>query len=292
MAKHNKRTAYNGNKDNRGNKGNQGNEGRKITGGANTAVSQTAAASSNVVVSSKLSGGSKGNRGTNKKGKNKLVLFLFPILVIALIVLIAVLNSQSNKVAQQEVKAVLSADSLAGQPILGSADAKVTVVEFGDYKCPACKQWSDSVFPKLKADFIDAGKVKFTFMQFPFISADSLTAAAASEAVAAQYPDQFWQFHEGIYHAQQAENIQWATPERLIDIAKETIPGVDEGKLAEQFADVTYNEQALKDKAVGEKAEIQGTPSVYVNGKPFLGGYLDYDSLKAFIEAELKASEQ
>ncbi len=59
------------------------------------------------------------------------------------------------------------------QQALGKEDAPVKVVEFGDFKCPACRTWDATVFPRLKEDYINKGKVQFYFINFPFIGKDS-----------------------------------------------------------------------------------------------------------------------
>src|ERR1700733_8090241 len=62
-------------------------------------------------------------------------------------------------------------------PFLGSANAKVTVVEYADYQCPFCEKWYTSVMPDLKSKYIDTGKIKFIYQDFAFLGADSNTAA-------------------------------------------------------------------------------------------------------------------
>ena len=59
------------------------------------------------------------------------------------------------------------------QQSLGKDDAPVKVVEFGDFKCPACRTWDVTVLPRLKEEYIDKGKVQLYFINFPFIGKDS-----------------------------------------------------------------------------------------------------------------------
>ncbi|MGZ9585441.1 DsbA family protein [Paenibacillus marinisediminis] len=227
-------------------------------------------------------------RTSNSKKKNigRLPLILFPIVLIALIVLLAVLNNQNADVDQKEAVPALSVINAEEQPVLGSPEAKVSIVEFGDYKCPTCRYWGEQVFPQLKADYIDTGKVKFTFLQFPFIGTDSNTAALASEAIQAQYPEAFWDFHKELYNSQLEENVKWATPEYLTEVAIKSVPNLNVDEFKQQLADGTYQEQVDTDSNLGEKAKVMGTPAVYVNGKPVNA---DYQSIQKAIEEELAA---
>lgn len=227
-----------------------------------------------------------------KKSSGRGLMIAFPIVLVLLIGLLVVLNQKSEQAGQDAVQSALTSLSLEGQPILGSADAKISVVEFGDYKCPACKDWEETVFPKLVADYVDTGKVKFSFMQFPFLGEDSFTSAYASEVISTNYPDAFWTFHEEIYKQQGNERTLWATPDKLAEIAALAVPDLDQEAFKKQLGEQQYIQQAEKDKSIGAKADVQGTPSVFVNGKQFMGNYQDYDGLKRLIEQELAAAGQ
>lgn len=240
-------------------------------------------------------GESKNRQAVTGKKKQKSsgrgLMIAFPIVLVLLIGLLVVLNQKSEQAGQEAVQSALTSLSLEGQPVLGSADAKISVVEFGDYKCPACKDWAEVIYPELMADYVDTGKVKFSFMQFPFLGQDSLTAAYASELMSTNYPDAFWTFHEEIYKQQGDERTLWATPDKLAEIAALAVPDLDQEAFKEQLGDNQYMQQAEEDRGIGEKAGVSGTPSVYVNGKPYTGNYLDYEGLKSLIEEELAASQ-
>ena len=70
-----------------------------------------------------------------------------------------------------------------GQPFLGEASAPVEIVEFGDYKCPSCKDFNDRLFPVIYQELVETGKAKFYFMNYSFIAPDSTTAAQFAETV-------------------------------------------------------------------------------------------------------------
>jgi protein-disulfide isomerase len=177
--------------------------------------------------------------------------------------------------------------SYENQPYLGKEDAPVQIVEFGDFKCPACAKWEEVYFPLLKKEFIDTGKVKFVFMNFPILGTDSYTAAAAGEAIYHQNEQAFWAFYSAIYKKQGDEREEWATPEFLVELAKRNVPGVDYEKLKNDLEQKTYLSEIEQDAKQGEAASVPGTPAFFINGKKI--DSIHYEDMKAAIEQELKA---
>ncbi|WP_158095170.1 DsbA family protein [Gottfriedia luciferensis] len=171
------------------------------------------------------------------------------------------------------------------QPTLSNKEAKIEVVEFGDYKCPICADWNRVVFPQLKADYIDKGLINFSFINYPFISKDSNLAALASEVVYKHDKESFWKFQEEIYLKQEDETKTWATQDKLASIAKSVIPNLD----VKQFKKDLYKKETMKqvanDVAIANHYGVQGTPTIFVNGKAVDNPSLE--SIKAAIDAEL-----
>lgn len=176
---------------------------------------------------------------------------------------------------------------LAQQPSLGSREAPVTVVEFGDFKCPHCAAFAAGVFPRLKADYVDTGKVVFYFINYPFLGPDSTTAAIAAEAVFAQDPQAGWTFYEALYQHQGPSGEIWATPDFLIALARRIVPGIDHDRLARDLDDPALARAVEQDYAVGRRLGVQGVPTVFVNGRMVTNW--SYENLRAVIERELEA---
>lgn len=92
--------------------------------------------------------------------------------------------------------------SLEKGPVLGSASAPVTIIEFSDFRCSFCKKfWADTL-PKLKKSYFDRGTVQFVFRHFAILGKQSEQAALASECAAEQ--GQFWQYHDKLFANQAA----------------------------------------------------------------------------------------
>lgn len=171
----------------------------------------------------------------------------------------------------------------ASQPAIGSATAPVKIVEFGDFKCPACQAFEQQIYPQLKKDYIDTGKVQLHFMNLPFIGPDSVTAALAGEAVFHQNKDAFWPFYEAVYKNQGDEKAQWATADFLVNLAKQANVPVDYDKLKSDIQNKTYQSDVVSDNDKGGKLKVTSTPSLFINGKLFDSPF-DYNKLKAAID--------
>lgn len=218
--------------------------------------------------------------------KNQLLVWS-TIGVAALIAVIVVLSNQSDG----QVKDVERTGhvSIEGQPTIGDPNAKVSIVEFGDYKCPSCKQWGETIYPKLKTDYLDKEDVSFSYINVLFHGQESILTSLASESVYKQDPESFWKFHKALYDAQpesQQHDDVWVTVETLKEIAGETT-SVD---LAQFETDLGENstviEEVSKDDGLVKENGVQFTPSIMINGV-MLEDPFDYEQIKQLIEQDL-----
>lgn len=156
---------------------------------------------------------------------------------------------------------------VSGQPMLGQEDAPVEIAVFEDFKCPACRFFDENVFPEVKRELIDTGQARIYFLNYPFIGPDSTTAAIAGECVYNENPEAFWDYKTYVFRSQGDESEAWATPAVLADIARNNLSGLDADALQSCTADKTYAEQVSTEKAMGDAAGVQGTPSIFVDGQ-------------------------
>jgi protein-disulfide isomerase len=152
------------------------------------------------------------------------------------------------------------------QPVLGDPDAPVKIVEFGDYKCPVCRQFDQQLFPQIKKDFVEKGKAAYYFMNYPIING-SFPAELAGESVYHHQPKLFWKYHEVIYKNQKDEHQDWATTDFLVQLAKKHVPQIDATQLRKDIEQQTYLDDVKADQQKGAGAGVTGTPTVFVNGK-------------------------
>ncbi|MNO95441.1 Disulfide bond formation protein D precursor [compost metagenome] len=155
---------------------------------------------------------------------------------------------------------------LEKQPSMGDVNAPIKVIEFVDYKCPACKQWDKESFPAFKQKFIDTGIVQFHVINFPFLGPDSIEAAMAAESIYQQNVNKFWEFKEKLYHNQGKEKTIWATEKFLKNFVKKNISGIDQKKFVSDMEKNTYLLDVKEDFKIAAANGIYGTPTFVVDG--------------------------
>ena len=164
----------------------------------------------------------------------------------------------------------------------GAANAPVTVLEYGDFQCPACQRFFSDTERRLKEEYVSKEQVRFVFRNFAFIGNESRWAAEASECANEQ--GRFWDYHDQLYEKQGGENVGTFSKENLKRFA------VDLGLNAEQFNPCLdsgkYAAKVQQELAQGRQEGVRGTPSVFVNGKLIEGG-VDYQVLRRTIELVL-----
>jgi protein-disulfide isomerase len=186
-----------------------------------------------------------------------------------------------------EIVKVADADLMAPGPLpdiaLGNKDAKVTIVEYASMTCPHCATFHAKVYPELKKRYIDTGKARFVFREFPL---DSRAAAAAMMARCAA-EDKYYPLLSVLFERQESWAFSKGSPvAELKNIAKQA-------GMAEDAFDKCINDQGLLDKieksrnTAADKFGVKSTPTVFVNGKKVTNSS-DIAALDAAIEPLLK----
>ena len=138
-------------------------------------------------------------------------------------------------------------------------------------------------------NYIDTGAVRSYFLNFQFLGPDSVTAGIAGECAYEQNPAAFWNYKTYIYRLQGPESEIWATPERLLDIAREYVPELDINELETCLREQRYEEEVEADRLIGQAAGVQGTPTVFVDGTMLENG--SYPMVQEAIEAALARTD-
>jgi protein-disulfide isomerase len=159
-------------------------------------------------------------------------------------------------------------------PLRGDPGAPVTIVEFSDFQCPHCKH-AQPILERILEEF---PQVKLYFKHYPIARAHPYAQAAAQAAVAAGKQGKFWQFHDKLFRGDQEKE----SPSDLERYARELKLDIGRWKKdSEATAD-----KVNRDRADGEKVEVDSTPTFFINGRKYRGP-LSYDEMKDWIEEEL-----
>jgi protein-disulfide isomerase len=166
--------------------------------------------------------------------------------------------------------------NLTGAPSFGPKTAKLTIVEFSDFQCPFCRTGADALTAIAKAYPND---VRIVFKQFP-LESHSEAAIAAEASLAAHAQGKFWEMHNRIFanpRALTVANFQaWAAEF-----------GMDTVKFAADLASHKYQAKVQTETREGLDAGVQGTPTVFLNGRPHRGA-VTVEDLKPAVAAALK----
>lgn len=242
---------------------------KNSTGGAarpQNAKSQSAKPQNPNTAASQWTSGSK-----RKKNNLGIVALGFVGLIVVLAVLIFVLTKagENQTPAQAPVQPVkLTSYDAANQPTLGSPDADIQIVEFGDYKCPDCKIWTETVLPELKTKYLDTNEASFQFADYPFLADDSMLLALGGQALYEQNPEYFWAYNKAVYANQDANKVRdsWITEDSIVDLVKKEVPDADIEKFTSDLKSKTGQAAVDADIKAGDDSGITGTPSIFVNG--------------------------
>lgn len=147
-----------------------------------------------------------------------------------------------------------------GSPIMGNPSASITILEWGDYQCTFCYKFHQSTLNTIKDDFIETGKVKLVFKDFPLNGPDSVLASEA--AYCAQDQGKYWQYHDELYKNWAGEKTGWITHDSLNKFARTINLELD--KFNECLDDHKYLERVNQMYEFGKEIGIDATPSFLV----------------------------
>jgi len=147
--------------------------------------------------------------------------------------------------------------SLGDVPALGRPTAPVTLVEFSDYQCPFCQRFFLATLPALRKEYIDTGKVRYVFRDFPLDQIHPQARKAAEAAHCAGEQSKYWEMHDVLFGNQQA-----LQPPNLSEHARAL--GLDGARFDQCLTSGTHAARVHQGFTDGQAAGVQGTPGFVV----------------------------
>ena len=148
--------------------------------------------------------------------------FAIGIAAVVMVTVVVIMGSTyySTLMQMQEYKprmSTVSVDLTNGSPVLGSPDAPITIIEFGDYQCEMCYHWFHTTRDDVINTYVDSGKANLVFLDLPFLGRDSHPAAQATYCADDQ--GKYWEYHTTLYTFQEGVDDGWASKDRLVAFA-------------------------------------------------------------------------
>jgi protein-disulfide isomerase len=166
---------------------------------------------------------------------------------------------------------------------LGKDDAPVTLEEFGDFECPPCGLLHP-ILKKFEADY-GPDKLRIIFREFPLVPNHAHALAAARSAEAAGLQGKFWEMHDMIYEHQKDWHEAFDTRPIFEDYAKKI--GLNLQQFQRDQTSEAVERRLFLDGRRGHSLGVQGTPTVFMNGREVPFESLAPEKFKALIDAEL-----
>lgn len=152
-----------------------------------------------------------------------------------------------------------------GEPTLGDADAPVTAFLFADLQCSHCRNFElGGGLDALVARYVEPGRVRLVYVDFPVLGQDSWTAAQASKFVWERHPDTYWEWHAALMEAQETPESGWAAADRLVAFTADNFPTIDAEAMSDAIAAELYLPAVENDVATGADAGVGGTPTLVI----------------------------
>ena len=177
---------------------------------------------------------------------------------------------------QQPVIAEVSEDD---DPVKGSDNAPVTIIEFSDFQCPYCGKFYEETLPQITETYIETGKVKLVFRDFP-LNFHQYAQKASEAAECADEQGKFWEYHNILFENQDALTI-----DDLKQYASDL--NLDTEQFNECLDSGKYEEEVKSDMEDGSSYGVSGTPAFFINGQ-LLSGAQPFSAFQSVIEQELE----
>jgi len=168
----------------------------------------------------------------------------------------------------------------------GSAEATVEIVEFADFQCPGCAHFANNVGRPLRAAYVDSGRVRMTYYDYPIVSAHPHAFLAARAARCAGDQNLFWEMHDVLYARQQ----EWSL-DRTPPVDRYTGYATSIGANAQEFEDCLQSDRhadvVTANALLGEQLGVRSTPTVFVNGRNVGDAWDDFAEMRRVIDQAL-----
>ena len=173
-----------------------------------------------------------------------------------------------------------------GDMVMGAADAPVTIIEYASLTCPHCARFHTETLPKLKSEYVETGKVKYVFRDFPL---DRLALNAATIAQCAG-PERYFTFLD-VFFQQQANWTRGNDAEAMLTSLKRLarMGGMSDAQIDACLQNKQMQDAVIASRMAGENQfQVKSTPTLIINGQRHSGA-LSFDEIEKIIKPLIKS---
>jgi protein-disulfide isomerase len=216
--------------------------------------------------------------------------------LVVMTLLLTVVNSYITFDTRSKVNAIIAGADLSGGEVAASTEytgsalvkgqdsAKVMIVEFSDYQCPYCRRFAQNTYPSLQKEFIDSGKARFAYRDFP-LGFHEFAQKASEAAKCSKEQNKFWEYHEKIFSVSSDSALDVASLKKdAADL------GLDTAKFNDCLDSGNMAAEVKKDQQDGAAAGVTGTPAFMVNDI-LVTGACPIQTFRDAINAELAGKQ-
>ncbi len=175
-----------------------------------------------------------------------------PIIIISIGIGVFAFSQESKQEVVRDKMVVILGDS----PILGEPTAPLTLVEWGDYQCSFCYQFYTDTKYSIFSNFVDNGKIRFVYKDFPAIGSASVLAAEASYCADDQ--NKYWAYHDELYKNWEGGNAEWINLDNLKKFAYNV--GLDIDVFDKCVQNEKHKQKVLDSYSYAQSIGVKGTP--------------------------------
>jgi protein-disulfide isomerase len=234
----------------------------------------------------KESGRGKPGTVSAAKGSKQRFYIALALVAIAGIAALSYFMGQSKKGQVITLDPTLPAITSQGY-VAGSPTAPIEIIEFGDFECPQCARFATLTEPDLRAQYINTGKIRFRYIDFP-LSMHANTLNASNAAACADEQGKFWEFHDLLFAVQDQWNAQATSdPDKEMKRIGRQIPGLDGAKLDECIDSRRMMPKVKAHLQLAIDRKASGTPTFIMGNRQL--DIIAIDEFKQVIDQELAA---
>ena len=157
----------------------------------------------------------------------------------------------------QPARSQIQKVDIARSPMLGNKDAPITIAEFSDYQCPYCASFFSNTFSQLKTEYIDTGKVRYVFRDFPLEQIHHEARKAHEAAHCAGEQGKYWEMHDMLFRNQKV-----LKPDVLTELAEQV--QLAPSDFSKCMSTDTYAGEVDRNLREGKALNVAGTPTFFI----------------------------